>query len=77
MTSSNPNTYVIQPKAVMDGTPPASSYWVGASREELAAQVAARRHQQAIARQAEVRFDPSLAATVSLMVDHRMTRGRK
>ena len=77
MTSSNPNTYVIQPKAVMDGTPPASSYWVGASREELAAQVAARRHQRAIPSSTDVRFNPAIDATVSLMVDHRMTRGRK
>lgn len=52
------------------GLPCASSYWIGATREQLAARVRSRRHQQAIPGSLEVAFDPSIGATAAL-ADHR------
>lgn len=52
-------------------SPPASSYWVGASREELNARVTARRPQQRSVTVAELMHDPALAATLALKQDKR------
>ena len=46
--------------------PPATSYWVGCTREELALHVAARRSQMESPTVKDVRYDPAIAATVSL-----------
>jgi hypothetical protein len=52
------------------GLPCQTSYWVGTTREQLAAQVARRRHQQAIPSAQAVAFDPALGATAAL-ADHK------
>lgn len=58
----------------MEGThkpqPPETSYWIGASREELNERVQARKHQQRSATVTELLYDPSMAATLSLKQDH-------
>lgn len=50
--------------------PPASSYWCGATREELAQHIAARRAQMDVPTIRDVRYDPAIAATVSLSEAH-------
>ena len=50
-----------------DGDPPATSFWVGASRESLQRAVAARRAQQRIPSEGDLRFDPLLSATAALL----------
>lgn len=47
-------------------TPPSSSYWVGATRAELAAAIAGRRHQMAPATERDAVFDPAGQATADL-----------
>jgi hypothetical protein len=47
------------------------SYWVGADRGQLAQRVAERKHQQALPGEAELKFDPAVAASASLFLDHR------
>lgn len=48
------------------GQPPAYSFWAGATREELAARIQARRHQQAVPTDKDTAYDPMLAATADL-----------
>lgn len=73
-TVRNPNTCIIRRPAVLGGTPPATSFWAGASREQLAAAVAARRPHQATASVHDRSFDPAIAATVSI---RRLTRAHQ
>jgi hypothetical protein len=56
-------------------TPPASSYWVGATRVELMAAIKDRRPQQKSATVSDVMFDPALSATTALMRDHKWKPG--
>ena len=67
-------------RAMKHGLPPESSYWVGADRETLRAQVDARRHVQAVPTEEWVTFDPMIAATAELMahkVRARLARRKK
>lgn len=48
------------------GDPAPGSYWVGASREQLAAAVTARRPQMAVPTENEIKADPMLLATADL-----------
>lgn len=66
MTASRPRTDFV----IVNGRPPASSYWAGATREQLLQTIAARRHQQAVPSERDVKYDPALAATADLM--HRL-----
>lgn len=56
--------------------PPVTSYWADPSltREQLNAQIAARRSQQPGATVAELTHDPALSATVALKRDHQWKR---
>lgn len=59
--------------------PPASSYWCGASREELHARVDARRAQQHLPSSVELSFDPGIAATQAWnlrKLAHKLARRR-
>ena len=66
MSKPKPRYYFIGKKA----TPPASSYWVGATRAELLARIAARRSQQRSATPLDITHDPALGATAALRHDH-------
>ena len=52
------------------GRAPATSYWVGVSREELKAAIARRRAQQMHATTRDLTYDPTIAATAALAQDH-------
>ena len=59
--------------------PPRSSYWCGASRDELRARVEARRAQQHLPSSLELTFDPAIAATLAWnlrKLAHKMARRR-
>lgn len=77
MDAPNPNTYVIRPRAVLIGTPPASSYWVGASRAELQAAVIERRPFQATASEKDLFFDPLVGATAAWQEARRKVQWRR
>jgi len=48
------------------GDPPARSYWVGSTRDELAAAILARRPQLATPTESDIKADPLLLATADL-----------
>lgn len=74
---SNWNTNIISGTAVARGVPPASSYWVGASRDELRQAIAARRPHQASATARDVWWDPSTGATAALADWRRVAKWRR
>lgn len=55
-----------KPQMSRRGTPPATSYWIGQSREGLAASIRERRSQQQSALVSDVTHDPVLEATAEL-----------
>lgn len=67
-----PNTAILPRPA-----PCRESYWVGASREELRQRVAEQRPRQWVPTLAEVKFDPALDATASLMAHKEWAKARR
>lgn len=64
---------VILPKPA----PCRESYWIGATREQLQARVAQERPRQWVPTPADVKFDPALDATASLMQHKEWAKARR